>query len=120
MIWANGADWQAQDDAEGLLDAEEIPFYAEGLLMEGFAMQWQVLAETEAPKDPVHIRLFFWQTGGATPPVLDTFGRVSQRVSALQYRELSPPIPWFAEDSLGGESPLDVIDRRILPKLPGP
>ena len=50
------------------MDAEEIPFYAEGLLMEGFAMQWQVLAETEAPKDPVHIRLFFWQTGGATPP----------------------------------------------------
>ena len=68
VIWANGPDWQAQDDAEGLLDAEEIPFYAEGLLMEGFAMQWQVLAETEAPKDPVHIRLFFWQTGGATPP----------------------------------------------------
>lgn len=68
VIWADGPAWQAQDDAEGLLDAEEIPFYAEGLLMEGFAMQWQVLAETEAPKDPVHIRLFFWQTGGATPP----------------------------------------------------
>ena len=48
VIWANGLDWQAQDDAEGLLDAEEIPFYAEGLLMEGFAMQWQVLAEAEA------------------------------------------------------------------------
>ncbi|MBH1974624.1 MAG: hypothetical protein I8H94_06045 [Rhodobacteraceae bacterium] len=68
VIWANGPDWQAQDDAEGLLDAEEIPFYAEGLLMDGFAMQWQALAETEAPKEPVHIRLFFWQTGGATPP----------------------------------------------------
>lgn len=68
VIWANGPDWQAQDDTEGLLDAEEIPFYAEGLLMEGFAMQWQVLAEAEAPKDPVHIRLFFWQTGGAAPP----------------------------------------------------
>jgi hypothetical protein len=36
--------------------------------MEGFAMQWQVLAETEAPKEPVHIRLFFWQGGSALPP----------------------------------------------------
>lgn len=67
VIWADGPDWQAQDDAEGLLDAEEIPFYAEGLLMEGFCMQWQVLAEAEAPKDPVHVRLFFWQ-GEAIPP----------------------------------------------------
>ncbi len=67
VIWADGTDWQAQDDAEGLLDAEEIPFYAEGLLLEGFHMQWQSLAGTEAPKDPVHIRLFFWQ-GDATPP----------------------------------------------------
>jgi len=68
VIWADGTDWRAQDDAEGLLDAEEIPFYAEGLLMEGFAMQWQVLAETEAPKEPVHIRLFFWQGSSALPP----------------------------------------------------
>jgi hypothetical protein len=68
VIWANGTDWQAQDDTEGLLDAEEVPFYAEGLLLEGFAMQWQVLAEADSPKDPVHIRLFFWESGQATPP----------------------------------------------------
>lgn len=67
VIWADGPDWQAQDDAEGLLDAEEIPVYAEGLLIEGFHMQWQSLADSDAPKDPVHIRLFFWQ-GQATPP----------------------------------------------------
>lgn len=68
VIWADGTGWQAQDDAEGLLDAEEVPFYAEGLLMEGFRMQWQVLGEDAAPKEPVHIRLFFWETGTATPP----------------------------------------------------
>lgn len=67
VIWAEGTGWQPQEDAEGLLDAEEIPFYAEGLLIEGFHMQWQALAEADAPKDPVHIRLFFWQAT-ATPP----------------------------------------------------
>lgn len=67
VIWADGQGWQAQDDAEGLLDAEEIPFYAEGLLIDGFCMQWQSLADTDAPKDPAQIRLFFWQ-GAATPP----------------------------------------------------
>lgn len=67
VIWSEGPDWQAQDDTEALLDAEEIPFYAEGLLIEGFHMQWQVLAETSAPQDPVHVRLFFWQAE-ATPP----------------------------------------------------
>lgn len=68
VIWANGSGWQAQDDAETLLDAEEIPFYAEGLLQEGFQLQWQILAETSAPKDPVHIRLFCWETGMAPEP----------------------------------------------------
>lgn len=68
VIWADGTGWQAQDDTADLLDAEEVPFYAEGLLMEGFRMQWQVLAEADAPKDPVHIRLFFWESGAASPP----------------------------------------------------
>ena len=68
MIWANGADWDAQDDDAEMLDAEEIAFYAEGLLAEGFHLHWQVLAESAAPKDPVHARLFFWQGGGADQP----------------------------------------------------
>lgn len=67
VIWAEGGDWQAQADTEALLDAEEIPFYAEGLLIEGFHMQWQALADPDAPKEPVQIRLFFWQAT-ATPP----------------------------------------------------
>jgi hypothetical protein len=68
VIWANGTDWDAQDDDAEMLDAEEIAFYAEGLLVEGFHLHWQVLAETEQPKTPVHARLFFWQSGGAENP----------------------------------------------------
>ena len=68
VIWASGTDWEAQDDAEALLDAEEIPFYAEGLLLEGFQMHWQILAESDAPTVPVHIRLFFWQGDAPAPP----------------------------------------------------
>ena len=61
VIWANGGEWDAQGDATERLDAEEIAFYAEGLMVEGFCLHWQVLAETTAPADPVHVRLFFWQ-----------------------------------------------------------
>ncbi|MDZ4309020.1 MAG: hypothetical protein U1A24_00470 [Cypionkella sp.] len=67
VIWANGPDWEPQQGTDALLEAEEIPFYAEGLLLEGFQMHYQILAETDAPKDPAHVRLFFWQTD---PPAL--------------------------------------------------
>lgn len=64
-IWWEDGDWQAQDDAEAMIDGEEIAFYAEGLLAEGFGLHWQVLAEVEAPKEPVLVRLFLWQAGPA-------------------------------------------------------
>ena len=67
VIWAAGSEWQAQDDDTEFLDVEEVPFYAEGLLMEGFKLYYQVLAEATAPKEPAHIRLFFWQSN---PPAL--------------------------------------------------
>lgn len=66
VIWGDATGWQAQDDTTELLDAEEIAFYAEGLLMEGFGMIWQALAEVGTPKEPDHILLFFWQ--GDAPP----------------------------------------------------
>ena len=69
VIWANGQDWEPQQGTDALLEAEEIPFYAEGLLLEGFQMHYQILADTDAPKDPAHVRLFFWQT--ATPGLPD-------------------------------------------------
>ncbi len=71
-IWWEDGDWQAQDDAEAMIDGEEIAFYAEGLLAEGFGLHWQVLAEIETPKEPVLVRLFLWQNGpGPTVPAPD-------------------------------------------------
>ena len=67
VIWANGPEWEPQDGTDALLEAEEIPFYAEGLLLEGYQMHYQILAETETPKDAAHIRLFFWQSDA--PPL---------------------------------------------------
>ena len=69
VLWANGMTWDAQDDASEMLDGEEIGFYAEGLLIEGFHLHWQVLAQTAAPTEPVHARLFFWQGDGPTAPL---------------------------------------------------
>ena len=68
VIWANGPEWEPQSGTDALLEAEEIPFYAEGLLLEGFQMHYQILADTDAPKDPAHVRLFFWQTDAAPLP----------------------------------------------------
>lgn len=67
VIWAKDGLWQAQDDEAEFLDGEEVPYYAEGLLLEGFHLHYQILAEAAAPKLPVHIRLFFWQN---TAPAL--------------------------------------------------
>jgi len=69
VIWADGDAWAVQDDQTELLDAEEIAFYAEGLLMEGFGMIWQAMAEDSNPREPDHILLMFWQ--GAAPPLPD-------------------------------------------------
>lgn len=60
-IWWEDGEWQAQDDAEEMIDGEEIAYYAEGLLSEGFGLCWQVLAEADAPKDPTVVLLFLWQ-----------------------------------------------------------
>lgn len=67
-VWWEDGLWQAQDDDDAMIDGEEIAFYAEGLLAEGFGLHWQVFAEVEAPKEPVLVRLFLWQ-GGETPAV---------------------------------------------------
>lgn len=64
-IWWEEGDWQAQDDEEAMIDGEEIAYYAEGLLAEGFGLHWQVLAEADAPKEPVLVLLFLWQSGEA-------------------------------------------------------
>ncbi|MEI6099629.1 MAG: hypothetical protein WCS20_15315 [Alphaproteobacteria bacterium] len=67
VLWAEGDTWSAQDDMTERLDAEEIAFYAEGLLTEGFGMIWQAIAEPDSPRTAEHFLLMFWQ--GTCPPV---------------------------------------------------
>ena len=69
VVWADPQGWQPQDDATERLDAEEIAFYVEGLLIEGFSLHWQALAEADTPKQPTTVVLMFWQ--GARPPAPD-------------------------------------------------
>ena len=69
VVWADPQGWQPQDDATERLDAEEIAFYAEGLLIEGFGLHWQALAEADHPKTPTTVVLMVWQ--GTPPPAPD-------------------------------------------------
>ncbi|MBI1170381.1 hypothetical protein GC209_03175 [bacterium] len=71
VLWAAEAEdgWQVQDDAAELLDAEEIPFYVDGLLMEGFGLIWQAMAEAgEARREPDHVLILVWEPGATPPP----------------------------------------------------
>ena len=64
VLWASGATWEVQDDQDEMMDGEEIPYYAEGLLMEGFGMEWLALGEgTQAEV----LLLMVWEPG-VTPP----------------------------------------------------
>ena len=64
VIWANGSDWTAQDDDTEGLDGEEIPFYAEGMIAEGYGCAWQIMVDAA----PEFVRLFFWQGKMPTLP----------------------------------------------------
>ncbi len=78
VIWADGDEWSAQSDETDGLDGEEIPFYAAGMLAEGYSLGWQVLGDGA----PEFVRLFFWQ--GAMPPMPDDPDLISQGTVALQ------------------------------------
>ena len=68
VLWAAAVQdgWQVQDDTAEMLDAEEIPFYVEGLLVEGFSLLWQAMAEA-GDHSPDHILLMVSEPG-AVPP----------------------------------------------------
>ena len=65
VYWENGG-W-SQEPAEAL-EAEEVTFYVEGLLEEGFHLDWRILASPAAPDLPDHIRLYLWEDGASPPP----------------------------------------------------
>jgi len=79
VFWYKDGAWS---DAIGeSLETEEIVFYAEGLLMEGFGLVWDHLAD---PAMGDHIRLCFWQDGTPALPALPTgAARLASGTSAV-------------------------------------
>ena len=63
VFWGTSAGWG--DSPSEALEAEEVAFYAEGLLEDGFQMHWALVAEIG--DDPGHLRLCFWQDGDPPP-----------------------------------------------------
>jgi hypothetical protein len=64
VFWGDADGWP--DSPSEALEPEEIAFYAEGLLIDGFHMDWALVAEGE---EVDHLRLCFWQDGPPPPPV---------------------------------------------------
>ena len=67
VFWGGAEGWG--DTPSEALEAEEIAFYAEGLLEDGFRMAWALVAAADTPTRPDHIRLQFWQDD-SPPPAL--------------------------------------------------
>jgi len=67
VFWGSAEGWP-HTPAEAL-ESEEITFYAEGLMEDGFHLTWTIVALAETPTDPDHIRLQVWQDG-PPPPAL--------------------------------------------------
>ena len=67
LVFWGGEGWG--DSPSEALEAEEVVFYAEGLLLDGFHMDWTLVADDTGAAD--HLRLCFWQDG-SPPPALRT------------------------------------------------
>ena len=67
VFWGGAEGWDPHPSEA--LEAKEIAFYAEGLLEDGFRMRWTLTALAEAPDQPDHLRLEFWQDDSAPPPL---------------------------------------------------
>lgn len=66
LVFWGGAVWG--DSPSEALEAEEVAFYAEGLLLDGFHMDWTLVADETGGAD--HLRLCFWQDGPPPPALL--------------------------------------------------
>ncbi len=64
VFWAADGAWP--DAPAEALEAEEIAFYVEGLLLEGFRVIWQAIGTPEDGADAV--LLYVWQGEAAAPP----------------------------------------------------
>jgi hypothetical protein len=77
LVFWGGADGWGTSPTEAL-EAEEIIFYAEGLLEDGFHMDWTLVAEAPPDAEPDHLRLCFWQDGDPPPALLPGWRVVEQ------------------------------------------
>ncbi len=77
LVFWGGHDGWSPSPTEAL-EAEEIAFYAEGLLIDGFHMDWTLVAEDTAAAAPDHLRLCFWQDGDPPPPLLPGWRALEQ------------------------------------------
>ena len=64
VLWATDGQWP--DASDETLDSEEVCFYAEGLLIEGFNLIWQIIGNPNEPAET--ILLLFWQGDAPRPP----------------------------------------------------
>jgi hypothetical protein len=76
VFWGGAEGWPAGPSEA--LEAEEIAFYAEGLLEDGFHMEWTLVAEAGPGDEPDHLRLCFWQDGDPPPALLPGWRAVAQ------------------------------------------
>jgi hypothetical protein len=65
VFWGGTSGWNAAPTET--LEAEEIVYYAEGLLEDGFHMVWTLVVLPDSPEPPDHVRLYFWQDDGPPP-----------------------------------------------------
>jgi hypothetical protein len=65
VFWGGPEGWGTAPSE--VLEAEEIVFYAEGLLLDGFRMDWVLAALGDGTPD--HLRLSFWQEDAPEPPM---------------------------------------------------
>lgn len=63
LVWWEQDGWPDAPSQD--LDAEEIPFFAEGLLHEGFRIDWRLTGPAERPAE---LHLFIWEDPGPPPP----------------------------------------------------
>lgn len=64
VFWGDADGWAASPSEA--LESEEVVFYAEGLLIDGFHMDWALVEDTEGLTQD--LLLCFWQEGDAPPP----------------------------------------------------
>ncbi|OYX25956.1 MAG: hypothetical protein B7Z10_04620 [Rhodobacterales bacterium 32-66-7] len=67
VFWGSPDGWP--DTPSEALESEEITFYAEGLMEDGFHLAWTIVALAEMPSQPDHIRLQVWQDAAPPPPL---------------------------------------------------